>query len=150
MVFPAAGPRGTASEGDTGRGDGFQQPGPTAWLDAEAAQRPGARGVGPAQGQRSADRSLGHMGPACCCPSPPLHGLQGPGQQSAAGNSGPCFSTTTGQPCWTVTRKVEGLWRPCVQQVCLCLFSSICSLHVFVVFWKFSEYFKLFYCYQTC
>lgn len=150
LVFPAAGPGGTASEGDTGRGDSFQRPGPAAWLDAEAAQRPGAGGEGPAQGQRSADRSLGHMRPACCCPSPPLHGLQGPGQQSAAGDSGPCFSTGTGQPCWTVTRKVGGLWRPCVRQVRLCRFSSICSLHVFVVFWKFSQYFKLFYCYQTC
>nr|XP_019842087.1 PREDICTED: collagen alpha-1(III) chain-like isoform X1 [Bos indicus]XP_019842088.1 PREDICTED: collagen alpha-1(III) chain-like isoform X1 [Bos indicus] len=116
LVFPAAGPGGTASEGDTGRGDGFQRPGPAAWLDAEAAQRPGAGGAGPAQGQRSADRSLGHMGPACCCPSPPLHGLQGPGQQSAAGDSGPCFSTGTGQPCWTVTRKVEGYRGLDVQQ----------------------------------
>lgn len=76
---------------------------PPAWLDEEAVPRPQAGGVAPAQGQPSADRSHGHGGPACCCPSPPLRGLRGPGQQSAAGGSGPCFSTGAGQPCWSHT-----------------------------------------------
>lgn len=88
-VFPAAGPGGTASEGDPGRGDGFQWPGPAAWLDTEAVPRRGAGGAGRHRGSALRTGALGTWGPPTAAPHLLCMASEGPDSKAQLGTRAP-------------------------------------------------------------
>ena len=93
---------------------------------------------------------MGTWGPPAAAPCLLCMASEGPESKVQPGTQAPASPLEQDSPAG-VTQQVKGLWQPHARQVCLCCFSSsICSLHVSVMFWKFSQYFKPFYCYQTC